>query len=152
MLICAFFDSAISSAMCFGLDFVVEDDHVRHVAGQCHRCKIFQRIVAEFGLHEGIDSKRPVRANQQRVAVGCRARHGFSANAAAGAAAVVDHDRLAEGTRNSLADQAPDDVGITAGSERHNQPDRPVGIGSKGCAWQQHCRRGKAKGGNQCAA
>jgi hypothetical protein len=43
-----------------GLDFAVEDNDVRDVAGQSHRREIFQRIVAELGLYEGIDSQRPL--------------------------------------------------------------------------------------------
>src|SRR4029434_4848677 len=38
----------------------VEDNDVRDVAGQSHRREIFQRIVAELGLYEGIDSQRPL--------------------------------------------------------------------------------------------
>jgi hypothetical protein len=49
-----------------GLDFAVEDNDVRDVAGQSHR----QRIVAEPGLYEGIDSQRPIGADQQGVTVG----------------------------------------------------------------------------------
>jgi hypothetical protein len=54
----------------FGLDFVIEDNDVRDVAGQSDRREIFQRIVAELGLYEGIDSQRPIGADQQGVTVG----------------------------------------------------------------------------------
>ena len=55
----------------FGLDFAVEDSDVRQSAGQSHRNEIFQWIVAELGLHKGINSERPIGADQQGVAVGC---------------------------------------------------------------------------------
>ena len=117
---------------------------MRHVAGERDGREILQRIVAELGLHEGIDGERAVRADEQRVAVGRRARHRFGADAAAGAAAVVDHHRLAERARDPFADQAADDVGIAAGRERHDQMDRPVRIGGEGCA--RHEARGGAEG------
>lgn len=135
-----------------GLDLVVEDDAVRHVAGQRHRREVLERIVGKVRLHEGIDGERPVRADEQRVAVGRRVRHEFGADAAAGAAAVVDHNRLAERARNAFADDAADDVGVAAGGERHDQVDRPVGIGGEGGARQQARGRAEAEGDDQLAA
>ena len=44
---------------------------MQRVAGQSHRNEIFQWIVAELGLHKGINSERPIGADQQGVAVGC---------------------------------------------------------------------------------
>ena len=94
----------------------------------------------------------PFGADQQRVAVGCRARDGFGADAAAGAAAVLHHHWLAERVRYPLADDAADDVGIAAGRERHDQADRPVGIGGEGAARQQACGGAKPEAGDQRAA
>ncbi len=136
----------------FGRNAVVEDDHVRHVAGQCNRRKILERIVAELGLHERIDGERPVRADEQRVAVGRRARHHLRADAAAGAAAVLHHHRLADRLRNLVADHAADNVGIASGREWHNQMDRPLRIGGEGPAWQHCCCRTEAERGDQRAA
>src|SRR5262249_50930802 len=80
----------------FGLDFIVENNDVRDVAGQSDRREIFQWIVAEFGLHKGIDCQWSVRADQQGVTVGRRARHGFSADAAAGTTTIVDYPNALE--------------------------------------------------------
>ena len=135
-----------------GLDLVVHDDHVRHVAGQRHRREILERIVAELGLHERVDGERPVRADQQRVAVGRGARHHFGADAAAGAAAVVDHHRLPKRHFHLFADDAADDVGIAAGRERHDQMDRPVRIGGEGFTRKQAQRRAEAQSCDQRAA
>ena len=73
-LIGAFFDSAMNSGSVLASTLSLRMMHVRHVAGQRHRREILQRIVAELGLHERIDGERPVRADEQRVAVGRGAR------------------------------------------------------------------------------
>ena len=140
MLIWAFFDKRNQVGDGLGLDLAVENDDVRHVAGQRDRREIFQRIVAELRLHERVDRQRTVRGDQQRVAVGRRPCHGLGADAAAGAATVVDHHGLAEGVRYAVADDAADDVGIAAGGEGHDQADRPLGIFRKGCPRQQRER------------
>ena len=137
MLIWAFFDRGNQVGDGLGLDLAVENDDVRHVAGQRDRREIFQRIVAELCLHERVDGQRTIRGDQQRVAVRRRPRHGFGADAAAGATAVFDHHGLAQGIRYAVADDAADNVGIAAGGKRHDQADRPLGIFRKGCPRQQ---------------
>ena len=74
---------------------------------------------------------------QQRVAVARRLRHHLGADDAAGAAAVVDDDLAAGDLRQLGADDARDDVDGAAGRERHDQADRPIGIGLR-------LRRGRA--------
>ena len=95
------------------------------------RDEILQRIVAELRLHERIDGERSVRAGEQRVAVGRGFRRHVGAEAAARAGAVLDHDRLAEHLLHVLAGDARDEVGVAARRERHDQPDRLVGIGGE---------------------
>ncbi len=100
----------------------------------------------------GLTVSGPVRADQQRIAVGRRARHELGADAAAGAGAVVDHHRLSERLADLIADDAADNVGIAAGRERHDQPDRPVGKSGEGIAWQQGCCRQSPERDNKRAA
>jgi hypothetical protein len=53
----------------------------------------------------------------------------FGAHSAAGAAPVLDHYRLVQRLADQIARYASDNVGITAGGERHDQMDRPFRIG-----------------------
>jgi hypothetical protein len=112
---------------------------VRHIAGQRNRREILERIVTKLGLHEWIDGERSVRSDEQCVTIGCRARHGLGADAAACTTAIVDDDGLAESTRYPLADDAANDVGVTPGRKRYDQPDRAVGISGKSLARQHRC-------------
>ena len=71
--------------------------------------------------------------NRKRLAVGRRARHFGRADHAAAAALVLDHDGAELGL-HPLGPQPADHVGRAARRERHDQPDRPVGIGrTPGC-------------------
>ena len=67
-----------------------------------------------------------------RVAVRRALRHRAGADGAAGAAAVVDDDLLAEDLAHLVGDGAADDRGRAAGRERDDQRDRPVRIGLRG--------------------
>ena len=75
----------------------VQHDGMRREVGEPDRDEILERIVAELGLHERVDGERAVRAGEQRVAVGRRG-HLCGAEAAAGAGAVLDHDRSGRAT------------------------------------------------------
>ena len=66
-------------------------------------------------------------AEEQRVAVGRRARRGLRADDAARARPVVDDHRLPELRGESLPDQPRDGVVAAAGGERHDQAQRFVG-------------------------
>jgi len=70
----------------------------------------------------------PSARNEQRVAVGGRFCHELGADHAAGAAAVVDHDLLAEAVAELDGDQAPDHVVAAARRERNDHPHRTGGI------------------------
>src|SRR6185295_7634321 len=63
--------------------------------------------------------------DQQSVAVGRRLGDEVGGEAAAGAGAVLDDDRLAERAADRLAQRARDVVGGAAGSEADDQADRP---------------------------
>src|SRR3546814_4205006 len=79
------------------------------------------------------------RREQQRVAVLLGARDELRAHRAAAAAAVLDHDWLAELLRQVVGDDPGDGVGVAAGREGHHHRDRPLGIVRMG-------RLGKAQG------
>ncbi len=102
-------------------------------------------------MHQRIDGQRPVRADQQRVAVRLRVRDELSADAAASAAAIFHDNRLVQLLRHLVADQAADDVGITPGRERHDHVDRPVRIGGEGALRQQSDDRRQTEAGDEGA-
>jgi hypothetical protein len=61
---------------------------------------------------------------QERVAVRRRLRDLIHADAAAGTAAVIDHDRLAEALAERIGNQPRDRIDGATRRERHDQPDR----------------------------
>ena len=69
--------------------------HVRRIHELGDRRKILERIVGQVLEQRRVDRDRG-RGEQQRVAVGRRARDLAHADVAGGAAAVVDDDALAE--------------------------------------------------------
>jgi hypothetical protein len=90
------------------------------------------------------------RHEHQRIAVRRRLGDGGRADRAAGAAAIVDHDRLAQALVQLLAEHAGDDVGAAAGGVGHDEPDRPVGVGVRRAGGRQHRRaaeQGRSKQG-----
>ena len=101
---------------------------VRRRADPADRREIRARIVADIAVEARSDRERAGISQQDGVAVGRALRDRAAADGAAGAAAVVDHDRLAEHLAHLVGDDAPDDGGAAAGRERHDQRDRPVGI------------------------
>jgi len=91
----------------------------------------------------GAYRQRPVGADQQRVAVGCRARDRFGGDIAAGARAILHHHRLPKRLRKRLGDRARHDVRLPSGREWNDQPDRarwvPFGRGDR--RYQEHGRQ-----------
>jgi hypothetical protein len=91
----------------------------------------------------GAAENGPVRAEDQRVAVGRGLAYFHRGDGAVGAGLVLHHHRLAENLAERLRDDAHDDVGRRSGAERHHDADR---LGRELC-----CRRsggqheGKAK-------
>ncbi|MNN47293.1 hypothetical protein D3C81_1617090 [compost metagenome] len=91
--------------------------------------------------------------HQQRVTIGRGLGHGFSADGARGAGAVVDHHGLLQVLAHFLADDAGSGVGRAAGRERHDEPDRLVRVallGQRGRGGQrQRGRDGQRERGNR---
>ena len=107
----------------------IDHQHQRRGAGQRHAGKIFRRIERHFAIKVRRHRKGGLAAHHQRVAVGRRFRFVFGRDHAAGAGAVLDHDRLAENFRHFLRHDPRGDVGAAAGAEADQHLDRPVGIG-----------------------
>jgi hypothetical protein len=78
--------------VCDGLRcyLVIQDQRVRHVAGQRDGGKILQRIVAEVDVNERVDRQWAIRSHQQRITVGGRVCDIFGTDAAASAGPVLD--------------------------------------------------------------
>ena len=102
--------------------------HQRAGADQADRLEILARVVADIAVERRIDRQRPGAAEHQRVAVrrglGDRARR----DRAARAAAVLDHDLLAEHRAHLVGGDTRHDVVAAAGRVGHHQRDRPVGV------------------------
>jgi hypothetical protein len=92
------------------------------------RLEILARVVADIAVEGRSDRERAGIAQQDGVTVGRALRHRAASDGAAGAAAVVDDDRLLECLAHLVGDDAPDDGRAATGRERYDQRDRPVGI------------------------
>ena len=92
---------------------------------QRHRIERGERVVAQRLVHRrGDDLAGGHHAERVAVLVGAGDR--LVAEGAGGARPVLDHDRLAELFLQRLRDDAADDVGAAAGSERHDDADRTL--------------------------
>ncbi len=101
--------------------------HQQHVLARRHqadRRKIGARVIADIGVDRRIDGER-AGGDQQRVAVRGRADDLAGRDGAAGAAAILDHHRLAQGGAHFLGDHAGDQVVAAARRVRHHESDRP---------------------------
>ena len=107
----------------------VNRDDQRRLDQLADRRKHLDRIVADVGVHRRAGGQRSARRHQERVAIGIGGRDELAADAAAGAAAVFDHDGLAEHRAEPVGDDARHAVGRPARRERHDHLDRfPAGI------------------------
>ena len=107
-----------------GREILARHDQDRRAGRQADRLEVLGRVVFEVGIERG---RRAVRAHvphHDRVAVRLRLRAARDAGGAAGAGDVLDDELLAERLREVFADDAGDDVGRSAGGERHDDGDR----------------------------
>ena len=86
--------------------------------------QIAHRIIGQVRIEAG-EMKRGV-GEQKRVAVRRRAHHHRGAGCAAGAAAILDHHRLAELLRELVGDEPRGDIGERARHEGHDDTQHPV--------------------------
>ena len=101
------------------------DQKLRIVRDQPDRLEIGLQIVIEI-VDDAADMGVPL-ADVDGVAVGRGAREPPDADRAAGAADILDDDRLAEERSHPVGDDAPGHVGRAARRERHDQGDRAGG-------------------------
>jgi hypothetical protein len=93
-----------------------------------HRHEVVGIVGQLVELHRVIRHRRVI-DDAERVAVARRLRAGLASENAGGAAAILDHQRLAEFRFEFLRRRAHDDVGHAAGGDRDDQADRLVGPG-----------------------
>ena len=122
------------------------DEHVRHVGDLHDGHEIDERIDVELAIERRIDGDRPDRIDDQRVAVGRRARCELGADIPAAAGAIVDDERLLQALRQLLADHARQDVGGAASGEGDDDTHRSVGI--VGCVREPVAGDGRCGKGN----
>ena len=107
------------------------DQKLRIDRDQSDRLEILLQIVVQI-KDDAADMRVPL-ADVDGVAVGSRARDAADGDAAAGAADILDDERLTEQRLHLFGDDAGGHVGRTAGRERHDQRDLPRRIGLRPC-------------------
>ena len=107
----------------FGLATRMRLEATSCVTGAKSLIRVERQAVVERGR-----DRRAVGVLQDGVAVGRRFRDRVGGERAAGAGAVLDDHRLAELVGELAAEQPRQHVDRAAGRERHDQPDRAVGI------------------------
>ena len=105
----------------------VNDDRGGRDREQRDRHKVLDRIVRHLRHGHRVEHHRAGAAENERVAVGRRARDLGGRDGAGGAALVLDVDG-AEQVLHPVGPLPADHVVHAAGRERHHQLDRPVGI------------------------
>ena len=110
-----------------------------------HRHEVLLRIVGQRLVGGRRDGNLGDRRDQQGVAVRVGADDGQGSKGAAGAGAVLDHDRLVEELGHALAEQPGNEIGATAGRIGDDELDRlgrPVlRLGRAGRAGEHGCRQ-----------
>src|SRR5438094_1909904 len=87
------------------------------------RRKILERVIREIAACKRIEHQRDIHCRQQGVAVGRRFGDAGGANRGIGAGLISDHHRLSPDLAQPLRDHAREDVGRSAGRERHDDFD-----------------------------
>ena len=139
-----FFASATSSDDRLRREVRMRHDADAHLRDVADRREIAAHVVAGIGIEREVDRGRRRIREHQRVAVGRGLRGLPHGDDAVGAAAVLDHDLLAERVAQPLRDQPRDGVVAAAGRERHDQRDRARRIGLRSadrpCEHRRHQR------------
>ena len=129
------FSQAISSLQIAGRQVLLADDELRAVGYERDRLEIVQHVVLQR-VHRPVEDMRAGDADAQRVAVGRSACDPADADAAARAADVLDHERLAERCSHALHQESRQRVNRPTRGKRHDQRDRTRWVG---------LRRGRAR-------
>jgi hypothetical protein len=122
--------------------------HVLHHCDERDGLEILDRIIAELGGDDRSKRMGGDRSRQQSIAVGRRACDRLRADLAAGAAAIVDHDRRAENGGHFGSDDAHDRIIRSTRRVRRDQPDGTIRIALRERGWpvqrqaeQKRCAR-----------
>ena len=103
-------------------------DQVRGGGDQPDRIEVLARVIAEVLHQAGRRADRRAGDHQQRVAIGRGLGDRTGRNRAAGAAAIVDDDLLAERLAHLVGNAARGGAGAAARGERDHQGDRARGV------------------------
>ena len=106
----------------------MHDENVGPERHEAHRLEILERIVRDFLVEAGIGDEARA-CKQQRGAVVRRSRGGPGADIAVRAAAVLDHERLAETVGELLREDAARGVHASARGKRQDDTHRPLRVG-----------------------
>ena len=105
----------------------VNGQHLGDAHHQREQGEVLLPVERHLAGHERHDGERGRPVDADRVAVGRALGDRVDPGHAAGAGAVLDHDLLAELGAHAVAQVTPEQIGGTAGRERHDELDRPVG-------------------------
>ncbi len=121
----------------------VDHEDVGIGRGHADRHQVFLRIVGEFRVDARVDRDRAGLTEQQGIAVRIGAFHDLGADAAIAAAAIFDHEGLAERVADFLAEDARGRVGRATGGKGHDQPDRAgrIILRLRDCRSAGQCKR-----------
>ena len=116
------------------------NEHAVRVDDQGDWGEVLQRIERELAVGERRNDHRARGADDQGVAVGCGAGPDLEADRPARAAAIVDHELLAERLRQLRRDDAGDGIERGPGRLRRDHPHRPagIGLGNRGTGGDEH--------------
>jgi hypothetical protein len=104
-------------------------EHVRHRAKDRDRHQVGRLEAERFRFVERVvDGQRPRRTRKQRISIRCGRCDIRRADVAAGAGLVFDHHRLIPALAEILRDDPRQHVGGSSGRERHDDPNRVIGI------------------------
>ena len=126
----------------FGGDRWIDDHDKESARDSCDRRNVPNEIEIEVRVERGVDGVCR-RCPKQRVAIRRRLHNDFGADIAAGARPVLNDELLAEPLRQSLTDQARDNVRPDARRKADDDADRPRRIGLRprhaGNGWKRDC-------------
>ena len=116
----------MSSPRFFCRQIRVGDQHQGKAAGERDRDEVFDRIVWQALVDEGVDHRRRHRLEDQRIAVWPRTGDRVGGDRAAGAALVLHHHLLAELVAEMLGGEPRHHVDAAPRRQRNDKLDRTV--------------------------
>ena len=117
---------------------MVYDGNARHAAQRGDGGEILQRVVGRLWVDRGCQCMRGG-VGEQRMAVGLGLCHRRRTDGAAGAAAIVNRNRLAQLRGHGFQHQARNDIDGTPCRKRHDSPDRFLRPVLRACRFDRGC-------------